>query len=899
LWITDFGLAQMQSQAGLTMTGDLLGTLRYMSPEQALAQRVPIDHRTDIYSLGATLYELITLEPAFAGSDRQELLRQIAFEEPRPLRRLNKAIPVELETIALKALEKNPADRYATAQEVADDLERFLADKPIRAKRATSVQRARKWARRHQAVVWSAGVCLFMIAAVVAGSLGWITRDQAARREKAAEQGKEALKEADRFLREQKWPEALSFVGHAEAVLADCGDEELLGQAHRLRHDLETGQSLEEARLNKAPEKDRSFDWKARDAAYAEAFEKYRLDVDSLDPQEAADRIRGSAIRPQLTEALDDWALIRKRLKAMGWERRLVVARMADPNPGRNRLRDALEANDHKPLEEVVQSASPDTWPPATLALLGSLAQGTPVAEKAAALLRRAQQQHPSDFWINFRLASILYELAQADRFGDSKTSTDPRPGMEDAVHYFAIAAALRPQSADSHNNLANALQDWAPREEIAADYIAENIAESREAIRLNKDNAMAHYNLYRALMANGQSHEAVAEWDEAFRLKVDLKAHDGLIKGPGNIDLGNQRKPDEAIAECREAIRLKKDNAMTHCYLGNALVVKGRWDEAIPEYREAIRLEKDNAIFHNNLGVALQDSNRWAEAIPEYREAVRLKPDLVQAQKWLRMLLGSQRRRDEAIAEYREAIRLKKDDARFHHNLGDSLSAKRQRDEAIAEYREAIRINKDYLDSHTMLHYALEAKGQWREAFQEKLEMLRLWPEQRRGWPPEQRADLQNEVAWTLATSPDPSIRSAPRAVEAAKKAIALRPQDAALWNTLGVAHYRNGEWKAGIEAQEKSMALQKERQGGGPWQWFFLAMAHWHLGEKEKARKWFDESVQWIEKNQPDKYKDGAASYGGPGEPNKEELRRFRTEAEELLGINTKDLKDTKKKD
>ena len=88
LWVTDFGLARLQGDAGLTMTGDLLGTLRYMSPEQALAKRVVIDHRTDIYSLGVTLYELLTLRPAFDGQDRQEILRQIAFEEPTPPRRL-------------------------------------------------------------------------------------------------------------------------------------------------------------------------------------------------------------------------------------------------------------------------------------------------------------------------------------------------------------------------------------------------------------------------------------------------------------------------------------------------------------------------------------------------------------------------------------------------------------------------------------------------------------------------------------------------------------------------------------------------------------------------------------------------------------------------------------------
>jgi WD40 repeat protein len=153
LCITDFGLARMLSEAGLTMTGDLLGTLRYMSPEQALAKREAVDHRTDIYSLGVTLYELLTLRPAYDGRDGQEVLQQIAFEEPRSPRRRNKAIPAELETIIRKAIAKSPAERYATAREMADDLRRFLDDKPILAKRPTLLDWTRKWARRHQGVV--------------------------------------------------------------------------------------------------------------------------------------------------------------------------------------------------------------------------------------------------------------------------------------------------------------------------------------------------------------------------------------------------------------------------------------------------------------------------------------------------------------------------------------------------------------------------------------------------------------------------------------------------------------------------------------------------------------------------------------------------------------------------
>jgi serine/threonine protein kinase len=181
VWITDFGLAHMRSQVELTMTGDVLGTLRYMSPEQALARRVPVDHRTDIYSLGATLYELLTLEPAFGGRDRQELLRQITFDEPRPPGQINKAIPSELETIVRKAMEKEVADRYATAQELADDLERFLMDKPIRARRPTLVQRLCKFVRRHSAITATAGAGLALI--LVLTSLGLAVNNLMIRRE--------------------------------------------------------------------------------------------------------------------------------------------------------------------------------------------------------------------------------------------------------------------------------------------------------------------------------------------------------------------------------------------------------------------------------------------------------------------------------------------------------------------------------------------------------------------------------------------------------------------------------------------------------------------------------------------------------------------------------------------
>jgi len=197
LWITDFGLARFRDNPDLTFTGDLLGTWRYMSPEQAAAKRVLVDHRTDIYSLGVTLYELLTLTPPFESSDRQELLHQIACEEPRTPRRMNPAIPVELETIVLKAIAKRPEERYATAQELADDLERFLEDKPVRARRPSARERLVKWARRHKPIVAAAAITLVLAVVFLSIStiLAWKSEQHANAASQVAESALQAQKE--------------------------------------------------------------------------------------------------------------------------------------------------------------------------------------------------------------------------------------------------------------------------------------------------------------------------------------------------------------------------------------------------------------------------------------------------------------------------------------------------------------------------------------------------------------------------------------------------------------------------------------------------------------------------------------------------------------------------------
>jgi WD40 repeat protein/serine/threonine protein kinase len=166
LWVTDFGLARTAADAGLTMTGDVLGTLRYMSPEQALAKHGLVDHRTDVYSLGVTLYELLTGRPAISGKDREEILNRIILENTPPPRSFDTAIPRDLETIVLKTMARLPSERYSTAAELAEDLRRYVRDEPIRAKRPSLMQRLGKWGLRHRRVIGA--ITLGLVIAVVA-----------------------------------------------------------------------------------------------------------------------------------------------------------------------------------------------------------------------------------------------------------------------------------------------------------------------------------------------------------------------------------------------------------------------------------------------------------------------------------------------------------------------------------------------------------------------------------------------------------------------------------------------------------------------------------------------------------------------------------------------------------
>ncbi len=164
VWITDFGLAKAEGTDDLTSPGDLVGTLRYMAPERFQGRADP---RSDVFSLGLTLYEMVTLQPAFHARQRAQLIEHLLRQEPPRPRQLDRHVPGDLETIILKAITKEPARRYQSATELAEDLRRFLSNRPVQARRSGWPEHLRRWCGRNPAVAVLVAFVITLLVAVV------------------------------------------------------------------------------------------------------------------------------------------------------------------------------------------------------------------------------------------------------------------------------------------------------------------------------------------------------------------------------------------------------------------------------------------------------------------------------------------------------------------------------------------------------------------------------------------------------------------------------------------------------------------------------------------------------------------------------------------------------------
>jgi serine/threonine protein kinase/Flp pilus assembly protein TadD len=659
VYVSDFGLARFGPDAGLTMSGDLLGTLRYMSPEQALARHGLVDHRTDVYSLGATLYELLTLRPAVDGKDKADILRRLAFEEPVAPRKLDKAIPAELETITLKCLAKNPAERYATAGELAADLRRYAEDKPIKARRPTVLQRFGRWARRHPGVAAAVGLIAGLL---VAGSWAWHREVNNA--EIAA---RAVAEEADRFRDADRLPEALLAARRAADLLPRFGGNAALRREVEERvADLGLLCRLEVANLEGAAVQaaENRFDQERSVPLYRHAFREYGIDVLGGDELATAEALKQRAIRVQIAATLDHWSRFTKDREERGRLGRLVAAMDGASEDINARIRRAVRARNTAALRRLAAEA--ETNPPAedVIFRLGRALRDSGLKAEAMRLSSSGHHRYPGSFWINELLADML-------------EASDP-PQLAESLRFYEAALAIRPNSPGIWLNLGNALNRLGRATEAESACL--------RAIDIQPYYAQAYINLANMLRKRGKPDEALT----LYRRAAEVQPNSAVAQRELAIFLSESRRYADAVIAFRRALALRPDDARSHVNLGQTFLQMGLYPQALAEAKRAIELAPDQFESVGVYGAALDDSGQHREAVDYLRRAAALRPDDYRPHTNLSRALSNAGRSTEAEEAARRAIELAPNQSEGYHNLGAALVRQGRFSQALVSCRRA-----------------------------------------------------------------------------------------------------------------------------------------------------------------------------------------------------------------
>jgi tetratricopeptide (TPR) repeat protein len=829
--VIDFGVAKaagpkLTEKTLYTEFGQVVGTLEYMSPEQAQLDNLDIDTRSDIYSLGVLLYELLTgTTPLQRQRLKQaallEVLRLIREEEPpRPStrlstteelpsiaanrglepRKLSGLVRGELDWIVMKALEKDRNRRYETANGLAHDIERHLRDEPVLACPPSARYRMRKFARRNKTMLAVVCLVLFFIA-LLGGGAGWVMREKTARQEALDQQVREILEEADDLIKTDKWPEALAPVERAEKLLAAGGRSERPPRLGELREELIMAARLEgiyrgskqgqKTQGNTASRdgaeqafpmqlrriKEDAYYCRQKDAEFAQAFQDFGIDIEALGSTEAAAQITPRAIHSVLVKALDEWASLRKRARGdndVSWKKLVETARQADPDDWRNRCRDAFLRGDRQALEQLADTVPIGQMPPASLYLLGHTLSDVSAVDKTMDLLRRAQHEYPSDLWINDTLAYFSANVCQPPRW-------------DDAVRFYTAVLALRPGFAPLHRSVADVFR--------AKGALQEALAEYTKAVELDPNDRLGWLSRGWLYQYSLHSHDkAVADYTRV--IELNPKEIQALLDRAGSYAALGQK--DKALADWSKITEREPDDPWDWWNRGTAHLVLHQYDKAVADFSKGIEVAPERWGYWSGRGSAYVELRQYDKALDDFSKVIEKEPKDRYA--WFKR-------------------------AGVNNQLGRYA-------ETLADYQKVLELDKDSASAH-------------------------------------------NNLAWFLATCPDVKYRDPARAVDLAKKAVELAPKEGGPWNTLGVAHYRAGDWKAAIDALDKSREYGK---GGVAFDFFLLAMSNWQLGQKDDARNWYKQAVEWVEKN-----KDALAKH-----PEwTEELRRFRAEAKELLNM------------
>jgi serine/threonine protein kinase/Tfp pilus assembly protein PilF len=563
LWVTDFGLARCQSEISLTRTGDVVGTTRYMSPEQARGQTALVDHRTDIYSLGATLYELLALQPAFPGDDNPALLCAIDQQEPLRLRLLQPKVPADLETVIEKAMSKRREERYATAQDFADDLRRVLEGKPTVARPPTLPERVGKWARRHRRIVVAAagvGVCA-VLGMAVSTLLIAREKNRAEQNFQRAEQHfREAREAVDRF--GVRLAETLADVPGAAQVRRDLLQETLRyyqNFAQQARHDPELRADLA---LTYSKIGTLSGELGKTDEALAAHHNALRLceQLAAERPERVDDRARAAVCRNNLALALRGAGRTEEARRACEEAIRLQRQLVQTPQPRDHDLGDLAVSYNNLGL---LQS---DT---------GQVAQAEASFRQALQLQERllaAAPDHPT------RLRNLAATLNSLSKLYMGSQPARAAELYQQALVYQTKAAQLRPGDVQCQSDLALTYNNLGVAQSNT-EQLAGAVASYQRAIEIRwalvrkapsqtsyqRDLAVSYNNLGLAESKLGHPVEAERSFRRAMELQellvgqtprdVESQSNLGGIYNNLAMVLDELQRPADAVACCRKAI--------------------------------------------------------------------------------------------------------------------------------------------------------------------------------------------------------------------------------------------------------------------------------------------------------------------------------------------------------
>ncbi|MFT7617876.1 MAG: serine/threonine protein kinase/Tfp pilus assembly protein PilF [Planctomycetota bacterium] len=769
--LLDFGLAHDDSDdAGpsLTQTGDLFGTPAYMSPEQITGRRVLLDRRSDIYSLGVTLYECLTGKRPFEAPTRESLYQAIMSKEAQTVRKLNRMIPTDLEVVLQCTMDKDRDKRYQTAADLAEDLRRVRCGEPILAKKVSAFGRALRWSKRRPAA--AALLFALMLGIPTISGLGvwyWTHRDEVAAQEQVA--------------------------------LYEAVEDQLEIGFYELHHgDSEVAVTAFERAL-------------ALDRASAEATVGLALTHLGLKaPKSALEVLEQSSADPGVLARTK--ARVLSDMKGRELEAAAVLA--AAPEI-KGALMWFLEG------QAVMLEAHRKLQTP----------EGKASFEKAEALLLRAVEASPRvrrAYHLALAHTASHCESPEAGAIADAIESLWPDSHAslmwvaaarwddpERQVSAYRNAIRIKPDSAWTRMSIGLVLKRQGK--------VAEAIVEFKEALRLGSYNDSHVYNsLGLALKSQGKFDEAIATFREGIRVEP-RNLFPRLNLGQ---QLLNQGKIDEAIIEFREVIRIRPDSGHALNGLCRALSRQGKTDEAIAVIQEAIRLDPNNARWHEELGNLFLGQRMYDEAVIAFREMVRLMPYDVDAHRMLGLAFGIQSRFDEAVIWWGKALtlarkaveRTERKNAKDLETLARAFSAFQRYKEAVTVQEEALRLmesqnagSKKVAEAEaTLAHYRTDQLQRGTPDVADFRENVKR--------NPQDPAKLNALACALVDPKGDASIHDPKEALPLARKAVALTQRtNAAILDTLAVVLAANKNFKEAVTVQEEILRLMNGKTISG----------------------------------------------------------------------------------